>query len=146
MSPMESSLMFAPPLSFLQAIDVSTSYGLIADSVSRYAHRHLFHLYSLLCEIACVPRKPPTPPSARDLLSVRSSGLLYARNGTDFPRLSAWLKFLFFFLCHVVLTTSCSTARHKTNSIYTLRSCPLPPSRSSPSLSISRLALSDNVY
>ncbi|EIN06524.1 hypothetical protein PUNSTDRAFT_90162 [Punctularia strigosozonata HHB-11173 SS5] len=34
--------------------------ALVADAVKRSARAHLFHLYPVLCEIATVPRKPPS--------------------------------------------------------------------------------------
>ncbi|KAJ8520264.1 hypothetical protein ONZ45_g2894 [Pleurotus djamor] len=42
-------------------IDTSLSpAALVADAVKRSSVAHLFHLYSILCEIGSLPRKPPT--------------------------------------------------------------------------------------
>ena len=43
---------------------------LIADAIKRSTKAHLFHFYTILCEIVSIPRKPPTvwvvpgPPSS----------------------------------------------------------------------------------
>jgi hypothetical protein len=43
-----------------QAIDASLQPSeLIADAVKRSSRAHVFHFYTLLCEIASVPRKAP---------------------------------------------------------------------------------------
>jgi len=69
LSPVEFSLIFAPPPS--QAVDTSLSPAeLIADSVKRTSRAHMFHFYSLLCEIASVPRKAPSAWISADRLAV----------------------------------------------------------------------------
>jgi hypothetical protein len=61
-------------LSHHQAVDTSLPPPeLIADSVKRSSRAHMFHLYSLLCEIASVPRKAPSAWIASDRLVVASS-------------------------------------------------------------------------
>jgi hypothetical protein len=54
-----------------QAVDTSLPPPeLIADSVKRSSRAHMFHLYSLLCEIASVPRKAPSAWITADRLVV----------------------------------------------------------------------------
>jgi hypothetical protein len=56
-----------------KAIDASlTPSGLIADAVKRSSRAHVFHFYTLLCEIASVPRKPPSAWIAGDRLVAAS--------------------------------------------------------------------------
>ena len=45
---------------------------LIADSVKRSSRAHMFHFYSLLCEIASVPRKAQSAWISADRLAVLS--------------------------------------------------------------------------
>ena len=45
---------------------------LIADSVKRSSRAHMFHFYSLLSEIASVPRKAPSAWISADRLAVLS--------------------------------------------------------------------------
>jgi len=53
------------------AVDTSLPPSeLIADSVKRSSRAHMFHLYSLLCEIASVPRKAPNAWITADRLVV----------------------------------------------------------------------------
>lgn len=55
------------------AVDTSLPPAqLIADSVKRSSHAHMFHFYSLLCEIASVPRKAPSAWISADRLAVLS--------------------------------------------------------------------------
>ena len=55
------------------AVDTSLPPAqLIADSVKRSSHAHMFHFYSLLCEIASVPRKAPSAWISADRLAVSS--------------------------------------------------------------------------
>jgi hypothetical protein len=54
LSPVESSLMFAPPPSPLKR-----SCRAHSDSVKHSSRGHVFHFYSLLCEIAFVLRNAP---------------------------------------------------------------------------------------
>ena len=68
LSPVESSLIFAP-----QAVDTYLSPAeLIVDSVKRSSRAYMFHFYSLLCEIASVPRKAPSAWISADRLAVLS--------------------------------------------------------------------------
>ena len=54
-----------------EAIDGSLSPSeLIADAVKRSSRAHIFHFYSLLCEIASVPRKSPNAWIAADRLAI----------------------------------------------------------------------------
>jgi hypothetical protein len=56
-----------------QAVDTSLPPAeLIADSVKRSSRAHMFHFYSLLCEIASVPRKAPSAWISADRLAVLS--------------------------------------------------------------------------
>ena len=56
-----------------QAVDTSLPpTELIADSVKRSSRAHMFHFYSLLCEIASVPRKAPSAWISADRLAVLS--------------------------------------------------------------------------
>ena len=56
-----------------QAVDTSLPpAGLIADSVKRSSRAHMFHFYSLLCEIASVPRKAPSAWISADRLAILS--------------------------------------------------------------------------
>jgi hypothetical protein len=56
-----------------QAVDTSLPPAkLIADSVKRSSRAHMFHFYSLLCEIASVPRKAPSAWISADRLTVLS--------------------------------------------------------------------------
>jgi hypothetical protein len=56
-----------------QAVDTSLRPAeLIADSVKRSSRAHMFHFYSLLCEIASVPRKAPSAWISADRLAVLS--------------------------------------------------------------------------
>jgi hypothetical protein len=56
-----------------QAVDTSLPPAeLIADSVKRSSRAHMFHFYSLLCEIASVPRKAPSAWVSGDRLAVLS--------------------------------------------------------------------------
>jgi hypothetical protein len=53
-----------------EAIDASLPPSeLIADAVKRSSRAHMFHFYSLLCEIASVPRKSPNAWIAADRLA-----------------------------------------------------------------------------
>jgi len=55
------------------AVDTSLPPSeLIADSVKRSSRAHMFHFYSLLCEIASVPRKAPSAWISADRLAVLS--------------------------------------------------------------------------
>jgi hypothetical protein len=55
------------------AVDTSLPPAeLIADSVKRSSRAHMFHFYSLLCEIASVPRKAPSAWISADRLAVLS--------------------------------------------------------------------------
>jgi len=55
------------------AVDTSLPpAGLIADSVKRSSRAHMFHFYSLLCEIASVPRKAPSAWISADRLAILS--------------------------------------------------------------------------
>ncbi len=57
-----------------KAVDTSLSPSeLIADSVKRSSRAHVFHFYSLLCEIASVPRKAPSVWISADRLAVSPS-------------------------------------------------------------------------
>jgi hypothetical protein len=68
----ELTFAFAPPT---QAIDTSLPpAGLIADSVKRSSRAHLFHFYTLLSEIASVPRKAPSAWITADRLVAASGG------------------------------------------------------------------------
>ena len=56
-----------------QAVDTSLPPAeLIADSVKRSSRAHMFHFYSLLCEIASVQRKAPSGWISADRLAVLS--------------------------------------------------------------------------
>jgi hypothetical protein len=56
-----------------EAVDTSLPPAeLIADSVKRSSRAHMFHFYSLLCEIASVPRKAPSAWISADRLAVLS--------------------------------------------------------------------------
>jgi hypothetical protein len=56
-----------------EAVDTSLPAAeLIADSVKRSSRAHMFHFYSLLCEIASVPRKAPSAWISADRLAVLS--------------------------------------------------------------------------
>jgi hypothetical protein len=56
-----------------QAVNTSLSPAeLIADSVKRSSGAHMFHFYSLLCEIASVPRKAPSAWISADRLAILS--------------------------------------------------------------------------
>ena len=55
------------------AVDTSLPpAALIADSVKRSSRAHMFHFYSLLSEIASVPRKAPSAWISADRLAVLS--------------------------------------------------------------------------
>jgi len=54
---------------------------LIADSVKRSSRAHMFHLYSLLCEIASVPRKAPSAWISADRLVVSGHAGKEEKNG-----------------------------------------------------------------
>jgi hypothetical protein len=55
------------------AIDTSlTPSELIADAVKRSSRGHVFHFYTLLCEIASVPRKAPNAWIAADRVGATS--------------------------------------------------------------------------
>jgi len=57
-----------------EAIDGSLPpSGLIADAVKRSSRAHMFHFYTLLCEIASLPRKSPNGWVAADR-QARSGG------------------------------------------------------------------------
>src|SRR6266581_5545650 len=63
-------LMYGNAQSALKAIDASLPPSeLIADAVKRSSRAHMFHVYSLLCEIASVPRKSPNAWIAADRLA-----------------------------------------------------------------------------
>ena len=58
-----------------KAIDASLPPSeLIADAVKRSSRAHMFHFYSLLCEIASVPRKSPNAWIAADRLATPAAG------------------------------------------------------------------------
>ena len=57
-----------------KAIDASLQPSeLIADAVKRSSRAHVFHFYTLLCEIASVPRKAPSAWIAADRLATAAS-------------------------------------------------------------------------
>ncbi len=63
-------LMYGNAQSAPEAIDASLPPSeLIADAVKRSSRAHMFHFYSLLCEIASVPRKSPNAWIAADRLA-----------------------------------------------------------------------------
>jgi len=58
-----------------KAIDASLQPSeLIADAVKRSSRAHVFHFYTLLCEIASVPRKAPSAWITTDRLVTASGG------------------------------------------------------------------------
>jgi hypothetical protein len=58
-----------------KAIDASLQPSeLIADAVKRSSRAHVFHFYTLLCEIASVPRKAPSAWITADRLVTGSGG------------------------------------------------------------------------
>jgi hypothetical protein len=58
-----------------EAIDASLEPSeLIADAVKRSSRGHVFHFYTLLCEIASVPRKAPNVWITADRLGTASDG------------------------------------------------------------------------
>jgi hypothetical protein len=72
LSPVGSSLLFAPPPSPLKLSTSLPPAKLIADSVKRSSRANLFHFYSPLCEITSVLRKAPSACISADRLAVLS--------------------------------------------------------------------------